>query len=67
MLSPYLKTLTAVITGLIGWAVLVTQSDPSSITSSEWVIGATYLATALGVYAVPNIGGPPLTPENPGD
>lgn len=66
-MSRYLKTITAVVTALIGWATLVVNSDPSEITSSEWIVLATAAATALGVYAVPNLGGPPLTPEDPGD
>lgn len=48
------KTITAVVVGAIGWATLVVNSDATSITSSEWIVGATVLATALGVYAVPN-------------
>lgn len=48
------KTIVAVVTGVIGWATLVVQSAPSRITSTEWIVGATYLATALGVYAVKN-------------
>lgn len=53
-LGKYAKLVTALVTGAIGWAVLVVASDPSSITATEWVTGATYLATALGVYSVPN-------------
>lgn len=53
-LSPYRKTIAAVATGAIGWATLVVTSDPSAITSTEWIAGATALAIALGVYAVPN-------------
>jgi hypothetical protein len=48
------KTLTAIVTGAIGWVTLVVNSAPSDITSSEWIVGATVLATALGVFAVPN-------------
>lgn len=66
-MSRYLKTITAVITGAVGWATLVVASEASAISAEEWIVGATYLATALGVYAVPNIGGPPLTDEYPGD
>ena len=50
----YAKLLTAVITGLIGWATLVVNSAPTEITSSEWIVLATALATALGVFGVPN-------------
>lgn len=48
------KTITAVVTGLIGWATVVTTSDPAAITSSEWIMLATVLATALGVYVAKN-------------
>jgi hypothetical protein len=50
----FAKTIIAVVTGAIGWATLVVNSDAGSITANEWIVGATYLATALGVYAVPN-------------
>lgn len=53
-LAAYRKTITAVVTGLIGWAAVVITSDPAAITASEWLMGATALATALGVYAVGN-------------
>lgn len=53
-LGTYGKTITAIITGLIGWATLVVQSDAVDITSGEWIVGATALATALGVFAVSN-------------
>lgn len=53
-MSPYLKLIAAVVTGVIGWATLVVNSAPADITSSEWIVGATALATALGVYLVPN-------------
>ena len=53
-MSRYRKTITAVVTGLIGWAAVVITSEPAAITASEWLMGATALATALGVYAVAN-------------
>lgn len=53
-LGTYGKAITAVITALIGWAALVVNSDPVKITASEWIVLATGLATALGVYAVSN-------------
>ena len=53
-LGKYSKTIIAVVTGVIGWATLVVASDPAAITSSEWIVGATALATALGVYSVTN-------------
>lgn len=53
-LGKYAKTVTALVVGAIGWATLVVNSAPSSITASEWIVGATALATALGVYTAPN-------------
>lgn len=53
-LGTYGKTITAIITGLIGWATLVVNSDPTKITASEWIVLATVLATALGVFTVAN-------------
>jgi hypothetical protein len=52
--APYRKTVTAVVTGLLGWSAIVVASDPSAITSTEWQLGAVALATALGVYTVAN-------------
>jgi hypothetical protein len=54
MLSTYAKTISAIITGAIGWATLVVASDPVAITAEEWIVGATALATALGVYTFRN-------------
>lgn len=54
MFAPYRKTIAALVTGLIGWATVVTQSDASAVTSSEWIMLATVVATALGVYGVAN-------------
>lgn len=53
-MDAYRKTITAVITGLIGWAAAVVVSDRASISASEWIMFATALATALGVYTVKN-------------
>jgi hypothetical protein len=53
-LQEYRKTITAVVVGAIGWATLVVTSDSVPITAEEWIAGATALAVALGVYAVPN-------------
>ena len=54
--APYRKTITALVTGAIGWATLVVTSDTLGVTPEEWIAGATALAIALGVYAVPNEG-----------
>lgn len=53
-LAPYRKTVTAVVTGALGWAGIVIASAPEAITAGEWQMGGVILATALGVYAVPN-------------
>lgn len=53
-LGRYAKLVTAVVTGVIGWATLVVNSKAGPISASEWIVGATYLATALGVFTVPN-------------
>lgn len=47
-LKTYAKTITAVITGLIGWAIAYQIAD------EQWIALATVLAVAFGVYAVPN-------------
>lgn len=54
MLGRYSKLITALVSGAIGWATLVVNSAPTSITAAEWIAGATYAAIALGVWAVPN-------------
>lgn len=53
-LPAYRKTLTALVTGVIGWAGAVTVSAPARITAAEWIVLATVLATALGVFGMPN-------------
>lgn len=50
----YRKTITAVVGAVIAWVTLVLTSAPDSITGPEWLSGAIGLATALGVYGVPN-------------
>ena len=53
-LPAYRKTIAAVVTGLLGWGAVVITSDEAKITASEWLMLGTALATALGVYALPN-------------
>lgn len=53
-MSRYNKTLTALVSGAIGWAGVVIASDPAAITASEWLGVGVFIATALNVYAVPN-------------
>jgi hypothetical protein len=52
------KAITAVVGAAIAFASLVILSDASEIQPEEWLTGAIGLATALGVYAVPNAPGP---------
>lgn len=53
-LSRYRKTITATITGLLGWAGVVITSSGAHISASEWLALATVLATAFGVFIVRN-------------
>lgn len=53
-LSKYQKMLAALVTGAIGWGAVVVSSPSGPITSAEWLGLAVVVATALGVYAVPN-------------
>jgi hypothetical protein len=53
-LSPYRKTITAIVGAGIAFATLVVVSPSDAITAAEWLSGGAGLATALGVYAVPN-------------
>lgn len=48
------KTVVALVAGGIGWATWVVQSDQAAITSTEWLLLATNVAIALGVYVAPN-------------
>lgn len=48
------KTVAAVVTGVIGWGAAVVASPPAHVTASEWIVLATVVATALGVYTVRN-------------
>ncbi len=48
------KTVTAVVTGVIGWFATVIASEAATISQSEWLGLATILAIALGVYGVAN-------------
>jgi hypothetical protein len=69
-LGPYSKTVSALVTGLIGWGGVVVSSVSNHVTASEWLFLAVVVATALGVYAVPNgpaqvqVVNPPEDPAN---
>lgn len=54
MFGRYTKSVTAVVGAVLAFAGLVVFSKPDAITSAEWYSGAVGLATALGVYALPN-------------
>lgn len=53
-LPAYRKTVVAVVGAFITWGSVVVTSTPAQITSSEWLLIAGSLATALGVYGTPN-------------
>lgn len=53
-LSRYAKTISALVTGLLGWGAVVVSSDRASISASEWLALGVAAATALGVYGMPN-------------
>ena len=53
-LAQYKKTVAAVVIGAIGWSTAVVNSPSGPITSTEWIAGATALATAVGVFAWAN-------------
>lgn len=48
------KFLAALVTGLVGFATLVVNSEPHDITSSEWIVLATSAAAAFLVWLLPN-------------
>ncbi len=53
-LPAYRKTIAAVVGALVTWGSVIVTSSAAQITSSEWLLLAGSLATALGVYAAPN-------------
>jgi hypothetical protein len=54
MLTKYAKTITALVTGVIGWGYAVVDSGANNVTAREWLALAVVGAVSLGVYAVPN-------------
>lgn len=48
------KTVVAVVAAVVGWGQLVVQSAPGPVTSAEWMLLATGLLGAIGVYHVIN-------------
>lgn len=55
-MSPYRKTIAAVVGAALTWGTVVTQSKPAPVTAAEWIAGGVLLATAVGVYGVKNEG-----------
>lgn len=53
-LAHYRKTITAIVVGALGWASVVITSPVTQVTAAEWLGLATAIATAVGVYTVPN-------------
>lgn len=53
-LAAYRKTITALVTGVLGWGAVVVASSSGPVTASEWLALGVVAATALGVYAIPN-------------
>lgn len=53
-LNQYRKTITAVVTGTIGGVTAIVASKSTGVSTGEWIMLVTIVATALGVYGVPN-------------
>lgn len=53
-LNAHRKSLTALITGWLGWGAVVITSKPAPVTASEWLQLGIVTATAAGVYAITN-------------
>jgi hypothetical protein len=53
-LKAYRKTVTALVTGALGWGAVVVSSASGPVTASEWLALGVVSATAVGVYAVAN-------------
>jgi hypothetical protein len=54
MFGRYTKTVAAFVGAAIAFGTLVVTSPQAAISSSEWLSGGIGLATALGVYVLPN-------------
>lgn len=57
------KALTPIVTGGLSWAAFIVHSSSGPITADEWLLGASILATSIGVYAITN--GPKPVPVPP--
>lgn len=49
------KTLTALVSGVLGWGAVVVASPSGRITASEWLMLGVVVANAGGVYSMPNV------------
>lgn len=63
-LARYSKSIAALTTAALGWAAVVISSPSAAITAPEWLALGVGVATALGVYVVPNT--PPPAPPKEG-
>lgn len=54
MFGRFQKAITALVVGGLGWAGVVISSKPAPVSASEWLGLGVVVATALGVYGVPN-------------
>ncbi len=48
------KAVGNLLTGLVGWFVLIGNSAPSGVSATEWAVLLTIAAGAFGVYTVSN-------------
>jgi hypothetical protein len=50
VLTKYRKSITALVTGILGWGGVVVASESADISAPEWLFLGVVVATALGVY-----------------
>jgi len=53
LLKSVKKTVAALVTGSLGWGLVVIASDSVPVTASEWLALGVVCATAFGVYVAP--------------
>ena len=65
-MSKYAKSITAFVTGILGWLSYVIAANPThfTVTNPEWLALAVAVATALGVYGMPNTAPVPSIPSD---
>lgn len=64
-LSTVSKAIAALVTGVLGWAAVVVASPDAAITAPEWLALGVAVATAFGVYGMPNTASAPAEPPAP--